>query len=280
MTSLFRDYGYRKARNYARLKFLMADWGPERVREVLETEFLSSPLPDGDPPPASTSAQRDHIGVHEQKDGRNYVGFAPRAGRISGHQLRIVADLAERFGSGHVSATTQQKLVIIDVDPSGTDALVDELDKLDLSSAPTSFRRATMACTGIEFCKLAIVETKQRADWLYRELEERLPDMDEPIRINLNGCPNSCTRFQIADIGLMGSLVTKPDGTKVDGFQVSLGGHLGQDHTLGRKVRGLKIPAYELADYMERLLRRFMATRAEGEAFHQWAARAQDSWLK
>jgi sulfite reductase (ferredoxin) len=280
MTSLFRDYGYRKARNYARLKFLMADWGPERVRDVLEKEFLSAPLPDGDPPPASTSAQRDHIGVHEQKDGRNYVGFAPRAGRISGHQLRIVAELAERFGSGHVSATTQQKLVIINVDASGTEALVDELDKLDLSSSPTSFRRSTMACTGIEFCKLAIVETKQRADWLYRELEERLPEMDEPIRINLNGCPNSCTRFQIADIGLMGSLVTKPDGTKVDGFQVSLGGHLGQDHTLGRKVRGLKVPAYELADYMERLLRRFMATRAEGEAFHLWAARAQDSWLK
>jgi sulfite reductase (ferredoxin) len=137
-----------------------------------------------------------------------------------------------------------------------------------------------MACTGIEFCKLAIVETKQRADWLYRELQERVPEMTDPIRINLNGCPNSCTRFQIADVGLMGSLATKPDGTRIDAFQVSLGGHLGADHQLGRKVRGLKVPAYELADYMERLIRKYLATRDEGEEFHAWSMRADDGWLR
>jgi sulfite reductase (ferredoxin) len=280
MTSLFRDYGYRKARNYARLKFLVSDWGPEKVRSVLEKEYLTSPLPDGDPPPASPETQRDHIGVHEQQDGRYYVGFAPRAGRTSGHQLRAVADLAEAYGSGRIAATTQQKLVIVDVTEGGVQDLVAELDKLDLPSNPNTFRRSTMACTGIEFCKLAIVETKQRADWLYRELQERVPEMTEPLRINLNGCPNSCTRFQIADVGLMGSLVTKPDGTKVDGFQVSLGGHLGADHRVGRKVRGLKVPGYELADYLERLLRRYLATREAEEPFHVWSARAPDGWLR
>ncbi|MEA2460228.1 MAG: hypothetical protein QOH90_405 [Actinomycetota bacterium] len=280
MTSLFRDYGYRKARNYARLKFLVADWGAERVREVLEKEYLSEPLPDGEPPPPSTSTQRDHVGVFEQKDGRKYVGFAPRAGRISGHQLRYVSELAERYGGGRVAATTQQKLVIQDVDDANLDPLLTELERIDLPAKPSAFRRSTMACTGIEFCKLAIVETKQRADWLYRELEERLPEMTEPIRINVNGCPNSCTRFQIADIGLMGSLVTKPDGTKIDGFQVTLGGHLGEEHRFGRKVRGLKVPGYELADYLERLLRRFMATKAGDEPFHTWAVRAPDAWLK
>ena len=276
----FRDYGYRRARNHSRIKFLMADWGPERFREVLEKEYLGFALPDGDPPPPSTTAQRDHIGVHEQKDGRVYVGFAPRAGRIYGSQLRFVSDLADSFGSGRVRATTQQKLVILDVDPAQADDLVSILEDHDLRATPSVFRRGTMACTGIEFCKLAIVETKQRADWLYRELEERLPGFDYPIRINLNGCPNSCARFQVADIGLMGSLATKPDGTKIDAYQVHLGGHLGGDGQFGRKVKGLKVPAHQLPDYVERLLRNFIATRVEEEAFHSWARRAEDAWLR
>jgi sulfite reductase (ferredoxin) len=280
VTSTFRDYGYRRARNHARLKFLMADWGPERFREVLEKEYLGSPLPDGDPAPVSTDPQRDHLGVHEQKDGKLYVGFAPRAGRIFGHQLRQVADFADQFGSGQVRATTQQKLVITGVDPKSVDELVAALEEHDLRVNPSVFRRNTMACTGIEFCKLAIVETKQRADWLYRELEERLPDFDEPVRINLNGCPNSCARFQVADIGLMGALVSQPDGTKADGFQVHLGGHLGQDHRFGRKVKGLKVPASELANYVERLLRRYQSTRGDGERFYEWAVRAEEAWLK
>lgn len=280
VTSLFRDYGYRRARNQARLKFLMADWGPVRFREVLEGEFLERPLADGDPPPPSPTAQRDHVGVYEQKDGNHYVGIAPRAGRIFGHQLRHVADLADRYGDGRIVASTQQKLAVLGVTPPLVDELVAAFEDHDLRVRPSVFRRGTMACTGIEFCKLAIVETKQRADWLYRELEERLPDFDEPININVNGCPNSCARFQVADIGLMGSLVGRPDGTRADGFQVHLGGHLGDGYRMGRKVRGVKVPAYELADYVERLLRRYLATRSEGEPFHEWSARADESWLK
>lgn len=280
VTGVFRDYGYRRARNHARMKFLMADWGPQRFRDVLERGYLGSRLPDCDPPPPSTTAQRDHVGVYEQKDSRVYVGFAPRAGRIFGHQLRFVADLADTFGSGQIRTTTQQKMVILDVAPELADELTSVLEDHDLRVGPSVFRRGTMACTGIEFCKLAIVETKQRADWLYRELEDRLPDFEEPIRINLNGCPNSCARFQIADIGLMGSLITKPDGTKADGYQVHLGGHLGEGHRFGRKVRGLKVPAYDLVDYVERLLRRYMATRKNGEPFHAWAKRAEETWLR
>ena len=277
---LFRDYGYRRARNHARLKFLMADWGPEKFRQVLEKEFLGFSMFDGPPAPGSRTAQRDHLGVRPQKDGNLYVGFAPRAGRTTGHQLRHVADLAERYGAGRIRATTQQKLVILDVPPARADELVAALEHHDLRVHPSEFRRGTMACTGIEFCKLAIVETKQRADWLYRELEERLPGFDEPIRINVNGCPNSCARFQIADIGLMGSLYTKGDGTRSDAFQVHLGGHLGEDHRFGRKVKGLKVPGYELANYVERLLRRYLASRTPGERFAEWSARAEEAWLR
>ncbi|MGH2773516.1 MAG: nitrite/sulfite reductase [Actinomycetota bacterium] len=280
VTSVFRDYGYRRARNHARVKFLMADWGPERYRETMEEKYLGRKLSDGPAPEPSTSTQRDHVGIYEQQDGNLYVGFAPRAGRIAGHQLRHVASLADEFGAGRIRATTQQKLAVLDVNPSDVDRLVHALEEHDLRVYPSEFRRSTMACTGIEFCKLAIVETKQRADWLYRELEERLPNFKEPLRININGCPNSCARFQVADIGLMGSLVTKSDGTKADAYQVHLGGHLGEEHAFGKKVRGLKVPAYELANYVERLVRKYLATRNEGEPFYEWSRRAREDWLK
>jgi sulfite reductase (ferredoxin) len=276
----FRDYGFRRARNRARVKFLMAEWGPEKYREIMEKEYLGHALPDGPAPSPSTTAQRDHVGLFPQQDGRCYVGFAPRAGRTTAQGLRHVADLAEEYGSGRIRATTQQKLVILDVERKDTPALIDKLERQDLRVNPSVFRRGTMACTGIEFCKLAIVETKSRADWLYRELEDRLPDFDEPIRINLNGCPNSCARVQISDIGLVGSLMTKPDGTKYDGFQVHLGGHLGDGYKFGRRVKGFKVPAHTLADYVEKLLRTYLSTRAEGEPFHVWSARAPEVWLK
>jgi sulfite reductase (ferredoxin) len=280
VAGVFRDYGYRRARNHARLKFLMADWGPERYRLTLEKEYLGFALPDGDAAPATTSAQRDHVGVFEQRDGRSYVGFAPRAGRIYGHQLRLVADLADRFGSGRVTATVQQKMVIPDVAPGSVGDLVAALGDLDLQVHPSVFRQGTMSCTGIEFCKLALVETKRRADWLYRELEERLPEFTEPIRINVNGCPNSCARFQVADIGFVGSIGSASDGTKVDHFHVHLGGHLGEDQRFGRKVKRLKVPASELANYCERLLRRYLSSRQPGEPFHAWTARAAEGWLQ
>ena len=157
---------------------------------------------------------------------------------------------------------------------------MDVLENRDLRAHPSVFRQGTMACTGIEFCKLALVETKQRADWLYRELEERLPEFDEPIRINVNGCPNSCARFQIADIGLMGSVITRRDGTRIDGYQVHLGGRLGNPPQLGRKIRGLKVPAHELAGYVETLLRRYLADRTEQESFADWSRRAAEGLLR
>jgi sulfite reductase (ferredoxin) len=270
VTSTFRDYGYRRQRNRARLKFLVADWGPERFREVMEKEYLGSALPDGVAPPVSATAHRDHVGVFSQHDGRSYVGFAPRAGRIAGHQLRRVAALSDEYGRGRVRTTTQQKMVILDVEPSRVEELVRALDEEDLRARPSSFRTGMMACTGIEFCKLALSETKLRAQWLYSELEERLPDFDEEIRINLNGCPNSCARFQVADIGLMGATLPRPDGTKSDAFLVHLGGQLGSGLQFGEKVKGVRIYAEDLADYVEMLLRRYEHRRNGHKSFSDY----------
>jgi sulfite reductase (ferredoxin) len=274
VTRVFRDYGYRKSRNRARMKFLVADWGVVKFREVLEKEYLGHALPDGPaiPPPRGI---RDHVGVRRQKDGRNYVGFALASGRTSGTQLHEIGGLASRFGSGHVALTVEQKVVIRDVPDEHVDELVGELERRDLRVDPSPFRRGTIACTGIEFCKLAIVETKVRSVDLYEELQRRLPDFDTPITINVNGCPNSCARFQTADIGLKGSIVA--DG---EGFQVHLGGAVGADAAFGRKLRGLKVTSAELPDYVERVLRNYLAGRSEGESFASWVRRADEALVQ
>lgn len=277
---MFRDYGYRRLRSRARLKFLVADWGIERVRHVLETEYLGRRLTDGPPPPPPPSGRRDHVGVHPQRDGLFYVGAAPTVGRVGGRVLAGVADAAEAAGSSRVRFTVEQKLVILDVLPDRVDRLVADLAALDLEVGPSTFRRGTMACTGIEFCKLAIVETKALAANTVAELEQRLPTVDRPLTIHVNGCPNSCARIQVADLGFKGQIVTDPDGNQVEGFQVHLGGALGQQAGFGRKLRGHKVTAAELPDYIERVVANFVADAADDEPFAVWAARADESQLR
>ncbi|MFI1864866.1 nitrite/sulfite reductase [Streptomyces jumonjinensis] len=272
--SVFRDYGYRRLRTRARLKFLVADWGPEKFRQVLEDEYLLRRLADGPAPEQPVERWRDHIGVHRQKDGRFYVGFAPRVGRVDGTILTKIAELAEAHGSGRLRTTAEQKMLVLDIEESQVESVVAGLEALDLRVNPSPFRRGTMACTGIEFCKLAIVETKARGASLIDELERRLPEFDQPLTINVNGCPNACARIQVADIGLKGQLVLDDDGNQVEGFQVHLGGALGLEPGFGRKVRGLKVTSAELPDYVERVLRRFQEQRTDGERFATWAARA------
>ncbi|MGI5272878.1 nitrite/sulfite reductase [Nonomuraea sp. CA-218870] len=277
---IFRDYGYRRLRHRARLKFLVNDWGPEKFREVLETEYLKEPLPDGPAPERPRGDRRDHVGVFRQKDGRFYVGFAPRVGRLSGDRLHLIADIAERHGSGRVRTTVEQKMVILDVTADRVDSLVAELEANDLRVNPSTFRRQTMACTGIEFCKLAIVDTKNTADRLIDELERRLPEFGEPLTINVNGCPNSCARIQTADIGLKGQLVMDENGQQVEGFQIHLGGSLGVNPGFGRKVRGLKTTSAALPDYVERVARNYDEQKKEGETFADWVQRADEADLK
>jgi len=279
VTSVFRDYGYRRLRSRARLKFLVADWGTEKFREVLETEYLKRRMVDGPEPPQPPD-NGDHVGVHLQKDGRYFVGATPTAGRISGTQLAKLADIAEEHGSGRLRTTPYQKVLVLDVEEDQVESLVDALAGIGLSARPSAWRRSTMACTGIEYCKLAIVETKERARRLVDELEERIPELDTPITVNLNGCPNSCARIQVADIGLKGQLVMDQDGRQVEGFQVHLGGGLGLDAGFGRKLRAHKVTADGLTDYVERVVRHYLDDRQADERFAQWAARADEELLK
>ena len=279
VVGIFRDYGYRRLRTRARIKFLVADWGPVRFREVLEQEYLHHALTDGPAPPPPPQT-RDHVGVHRQRDGRFFVGVAPTAGRVSGEKLRQLADLAEAHGSGRVRTTPHQKLIVLDVPADRVDSLVQGLDAIGLPARPSQFRRGTMACTGIEFCKLAIVETKAQAAHVVEELEHRLPDFATPLTVNINGCPNSCARIQIADIGLKGQLMDDAAGRQVEGYQVHLGGRLGQGAGFGRKLRGLKVTATDLPDYVERLAKRFEAQHEGDERFSDWVLRAEEADLQ
>ncbi|WP_033345524.1 nitrite/sulfite reductase [Catenuloplanes japonicus] len=284
VVSIFRDYGYRRLRHRARLKFLVNDWGVEKFREVLEKEYLGRTLIDG-PAPELPEKPIDHIGVHAQADGKRYVGAAPVVGRTSGEQLRKLADVVAAHGSDRVRLTAYQKLLVLDVAPEQVDSLVSGLRKIGLESFPSVWRRSTMACTGLEYCKLAIVETKARGQQLVERLEERLGDLaGEDISIHINGCPNACARTQIADIGLKGQLVMGPDGKQVEGFQVHLGGGLGmaegQKAGFGRKLRGLKTTADELPEYVERLTRRYLAGRTDGERFADWVIRVEEDELR
>ncbi|HJQ03811.1 MAG TPA: nitrite/sulfite reductase, partial [Nocardioides sp.] len=279
VAGIFRDYGYRRLRSRARLKFLVADWGKEKFREVLEKEYLGHALIDNESPAAATRPG-DHIGVHEQKDGKFYIGAAPVVGRVSGTMLTELAAALEEYGAVGVRLTSYQKLVVIGVDGDKVDGMVAELKRIGLDANPSNWRRSTMACTGIEYCKLAIVETKKRASDLIAELERRIPDIDVPITVNVNGCPNSCARSQVADIGLKGQLVMDDDGNQVEGFQVHLGGGIGEITVLGRKLRAHKVTSAGLDDYVETVVRNYLADRTDGERFAAWIERADEALLR
>ena len=209
--------------------------------------------------------------------------MSPIAGRVSGTILTKVADLAEAAGSNRVRFTPYQKLIVLDVPDDQVATLTAGLEAIGLQSTPSNWRRNLMACTGIEFCKLSFAETRKRAQVLVPDLEKRLEDinaqLDVPVTVNINGCPNSCARIQVADIGFKGQMVDDGDGPQ-EGFQVHLGGSLGLDSGFGRKLRQHKVLSSELGDYIERVVRNFVKQREDGERFAQWAVRADEADLR
>ena len=283
---IFRDYGYRRLRNRARLKFLVAQWGAEKFRQVLEDEYLGYKLPDG--PRAPTNLiDRDHVGVHEQKDGNVYLGVKPTMGHLTGEQLIAIADLAESYGLTRLRFTSFKEILFLDIHPEKVQDLADDLQEMGLYSKPSEFRRGMLTCTGLEYCKLAHTTTKARGIELADALEDRFGDIDSPITITLNGCPNSCARTQVSDMGFKGQMVDDGNGNKVEGFQVHLGGTVtrdtpdgGKEANFGRKIRGHKVLSSELEEYVSRVVGNYVDKRHEGEIFRDWVLRADEEDLK
>ena len=278
---LFRDAdALRENRERARLKylFLQHGWTAESFLQEVERK-LGYKLDPAVPELPPDDVFRDHVGVHRQKQpGLFYVGASVLRGRLSPQQLRTACDLAERYGSGDLRTTNTQNLVIVNVPREQTAAVVLALETAGLHVAASAFWRGAVACTGSEFCKLAITETKAFTRWLVEELEERLPAFDQQLKLNVTGCPNSCGQHRIADIGLEGKKL-KVDGRIQDAYYFCLGGAVGEHAGFGRPV-GFRCTASQVPDAIERLLRSYLDERHAGENLRQFFARHSESALR
>ena len=281
IVEIFRDQkSLRESRDRARLKhlFLREGWTAESFLHELESriQFSLDPAAEETPP---RDLHRDHVGIHAQKQhGLHYVGASVLRGRLSGEQLESAADLADRLGSGDLRTTVMQNLLLVNVPARNSAELARELSAIDLPVEGSAFWRGTVACTGTEFCKLAITETKGYARWLVDEMETRLPQFDQQLKLNVTGCPNSCGQYWVADIGMEGKKI-KHEGKLVDAFYFAVGGAVGEFAGLARPL-GYRCPATQVPDAVERLLRSYLATRFEGENLRVYFSRHSDEELK
>ncbi|MGB6899309.1 MAG: nitrite/sulfite reductase [Candidatus Acidiferrum sp.] len=263
----------RQSRDKARLKylFLQQGWTAESFLEELERR-IGFALAHAEPEEVPADIHRDHVGIHAQKqDGLVYIGASVLGGRITPQQLRTAADLADRYADGHIRTTSMQNLLIVNVPRHHAAAVAHELEVAALPVQSSVFARGTVACTGSEFCKLALTETKAFSRWLTHELEERLPDFQEQMRLNVTGCPNSCGQHWIADIGIEGKKI-KVDGRMVDAYYFCVGGNVGQFAAIARPV-GYRCAATDVPDAIERLLSGFNELRGAGENLRRFLAR-------
>ncbi|HXH84951.1 MAG TPA: nitrite reductase [Candidatus Tectomicrobia bacterium] len=278
---VFRDSDVlRQHRDKARLKFLFLHhgWTPGRFQDELERR-LGFALEPGVPELAPDDPYRDHVGVHPQRQpGLHYVGLAILRGRLAPAEMRAIADLADGHGRGQLRTTTMQNIVVLDVPGARVDAIARAVADAGLRLDASPFRRGAIACTGTEFCKLALTETKGFARWLVEELERRLPGFDQHLKLHVTGCPNSCGQHWIADLGLEGKKL-RVNGALVDAYYFCVGGAVGLRQTVARPV-GYRVPAPDVPDAIVRLLTAYLARRRDGETFRAFCRRHTDDELR
>lgn len=276
-TALYRDHGYRKSRKHARLKYLIADWGIEKTREVLEGEYLGFKLRDAEPQ-EPFKGYEDKLGVHPQNDGKFVIGVPVVAGRVTSDQLDAVADIAQEFGTGEIRLTVMQSFYIPSISQENIEAVQSRLEAIGLPLERSQVTKGVVACTGIEFCNLAVVETKERAKTLVNLIDENVKwNNSELFRINVNGCPNSCGQHWIADVGLQGC-TKKIDGQLVEHFDVFLGGGLGSGATFNKRIK--RLPVEEVAGAIQKLINHYEAHNQNGESFRDFCNRHTEEELE
>ena len=278
---IFREQdALRENRTRARLKYLFMKhgWTAESMLAAVEEKmgYTFDPQDEG---PVADDLYRDHVGVHRQKqDGLSSVGTTVLRGRLTAEQMHALASLAERYGDGHLRTTIMQNIVLVNVPNEKTPAMVAELKGIGLEVEPTVFYRGAIACTGTEFCKLAISETKGFTKWLIGEMEERMPAFDQQIKLHVTGCTNSCGQHWIADIGLEGKKIKK-DGALVDAYYFCVGGAVGENARAARPI-GYRAAAEDCPQAIERLLQGYQAHRFEGENLRGFLNRSSDEELR
>ena len=278
---IFREQdALRESRTHARLKYLFMKhgWTAESMLAAIE-EKLGYRFDAADEGPIAEDVYRDHVGVHRQRqEGLSYVGVTVLNGRLNPEQLHALAALSETYGDGQLRATIGQNIVLVNIQNAKTQELVAKIVELGLQVEPSMFYRGAVACTGTEYCKLAIAETKGFAKWLVGEMEERLPEFDQQLRLHVTGCPNSCGQSWIADIGLEGKKLKK-DGKLVDAFYFCVGGAVGEYAGIARQI-GYRAAAEDCPEAIERLLRGYLTKRGEGENLRAYLRRTSDEDLR
>jgi sulfite reductase (ferredoxin) len=281
IAELFRDSEVlREHRERARLKFLFLrhGWTADQFLNELQERvgFRLDPAEEESPP---DDVYRDHVGIHPQKQaGLSYVGAVALRGRINAEQMQSAADLADKYAGGELRATAMQNLLVVNVPSLNAPTLAQELGTIGLKVAASPFHRGVVACSGTEFCKLAITETKSFSRWLVEEMEERLPGFDQHLKLHVTGCPNSCGQHWIADIGLDGKKIKVGD-RMIDAYYFCVGGALGMHQATARPV-GYRCAATEVPEALDRLLQRYLAQREPGENLRRFFSRHADAELR
>jgi sulfite reductase (ferredoxin) len=281
IAEIFRDAdALRESRDYARLKFLFLKYGWNAETFLSEIHRrLGFALDAAEEEKLPSDVYRDHTGVHTQKQpGYFYVGVSILRGRLQAGQLYEAAQLSDRFAGGEVRLTAMQNLLIINVREQNVNPLRRELENIGLSVEASPFWRGTIACTGTEFCKLAITETKSFARWVVEELEGRVPGFDQQLKLNITGCPNSCGQHWIADLGLEGKKI-KVNGKFADAYYFCVGGSVGRVQSIARAV-GYRCLATEVPESVTRLLARYTELRDSGESLQQFLARKSNDEIR
>jgi sulfite reductase (ferredoxin) len=278
---IFREQeGLRENRTRARIKYLFMKhgWTAETMLAAVEEKlgYKFDPVDEG---PIVDDVYRDHVGVRPQKQaGLSSIGATVLNGRLSPEQLHALASLSEKYGDGQLRATIMQNIVLVNIPNAKVQEVVKEIVALGLQVEPSVFYRGAIACTGTEYCKLAIAETKGFAKWLVGEMEERLPEFDQQLKLHVTGCTNSCGQSWIADIGLEGKKIKK-DGVMVDAYYFCVGGAVGEHARIARQI-GYRATAEDAPEAIERLLRGYLASRSEGENLRAYFARTTDEELR
>ncbi|RKP47205.1 nitrite/sulfite reductase [Cohnella endophytica] len=269
VTTLFRDHGYREKRHYARLKYLVAEWGVEKFQEELIKLIGDMPSLGDDRTIGWNAAYFD--GVHPQNvAGLNYVGLNVPVGRTNSDEFELLADYADKYGDGTIRTTVSQNVILTGVADEKVEALLNEPLLQRLTPNPNRFMSRTVSCTGNEFCNLAIVETKEYARRIALYLDEHV-QLDEPVRIHFIGCPNGCGQKHVADIGLQGSLVKTPEGM-VDAYDIAVGGTLGPGAKYNTALKG-RVKSDLVGNVLVQLINYYKDSRESGETFHQFVQR-------
>jgi ferredoxin-nitrite reductase len=254
---VFRDHGSREARNRSRFAFLVESWGSERVRAAVEHEFGRPLERSGED--ARSRKRTDHMGIYRQQGKQNFIGLVVPTGRVKAGQLAEVARLAEVYGSGEVRFTAEQNFILPQVDDAKLGALAEEPLLKEFRYDPPEVLRGLVTCTGIDFCDLALIDTKARALPLTRILAEKLKDYKNPLRIAWSGCPAGCANHHLASIGLEGAR-TRVNGKVVEAVDVYVGGRSGREPKAGQRIMEA-VPCDDLLEVMEYLIRYYPKER-------------------